>query len=82
MSGESRCERASGVASLALRHYLWGSFYHDLSAGLTAIGSKVDNVVGCCDYVSVVFDDDHRISELNQTLQQLKQFLDVGSSSR
>ena len=43
-----------------------------------AFGAKVDDPVGRLDHLDVVFDHEHRVAGLDETVQHLQEQLDVG----
>ena len=57
---------------------LWGTFGNDHPATFTALGSEIDDPVGRFDDVEIVFDHQHRVAVIDETVQHFKQFADVG----
>src|SRR6202034_89210 len=49
----------------------------DAAAAFSAFGAEVDDPIRLLDHVEVVLDDEHRIAERNQTLQNVEKFAHV-----
>src|SRR6266568_4935778 len=54
------------------------AFGDDLAARLSALGAKVDDVVGGLDHVEVVLDHDDGVARIHEAVQDLEETLDVG----
>ena len=54
------------------------SRHHDLPACVTALGSEIDDMIGCLDHVEVVLDEQNGVSGVHETIERLQQPLDVG----
>ena len=65
--------KGSGI----LRDLLGRSLCDDLTAHIAALGTEVDDVVGCLDQVEVVLDDNHRVAALDKQLQHVDQAVNV-----
>ena len=49
----------------------------DLTPLIAGVGSEIDNPIGTFDDIKIVFDDDHRMAGINQTLENFQQDADV-----
>ena len=47
------------------------------SASSSALGPEIDDVIGRFDHIEMVFDDDDRVSCIDQLLQHVKQLVNV-----
>src|SRR5208282_1549610 len=56
------------------RHVLRSSLRHDSPAALAAFWAKVDDPVGLLDDIQIVFDDQNRIAEVDEALQDIHKF--------
>ena len=74
---QQRLEVLAGKALRYLCHLLGCSLRHDESAGASALGAEIDDVVGALDEVEVVFDDDDGIARIHQLLQHLDEAVDI-----
>ena len=50
---------------------------NDFPAAITCLGADIENVVSLGDYIDVMFDQDHRISVVDQPMQDLDEQLYV-----
>ena len=51
---------------------------HDPATALSALGAEIDHPVGLADDLQVVLDDKDRVAAIDEFLQHLKQFCDIG----
>ena len=75
---EQWAQDVAGVGAAHAGDFLGGAGGDDAAAVFAAFRAKVDDVVGGFDDVEVVFDDQHRVSQRNQALQHVEQFVNVG----
>src|SRR5204863_990507 len=54
------------------------SGYDNFAAGVSALGTEIDHMIGGLDYVEVMLDQKHGMSGIDETVQGLQQSLDVG----
>ena len=66
--------RLSRVRFLHARHLFRRSLRHNSAATLPAFRTEIDDPVRLFDHVQVVFDDQHGVTKLHQTLQHVEQF--------
>lgn len=59
----------SRIRLLAEGNLLGSSADYNLAASVSALGTKVDNVVGSFDNIKIVLDDENCISVVNKTLK-------------
>lgn len=52
--------------------------HHDLSPGVTAFGSHVDDPVGTFDHIEIVFDDNEGVAGVAQSVEDAHEGFDVG----
>ena len=50
----------------------------DSSPGFTAFWAKIDEVIGLGEDVQMVFDDDHGMTGVHQTVEQVDETTDIG----
>lgn len=55
----------------------WCARGDDLPAIKPAAGAHVDEVIGSGNQIEVVFDDDHRIAELDELIEDLEELDDI-----
>ena len=67
----------AGVGAAGAGDFFGGAGGNDAAAVFAAFRTKIDDVVGRFDHVEIVFDDEYRIAERNQSLQDVEQFVDV-----
>src|SRR5688500_16156478 len=75
---EMSLEKAPGVRCLARGNLRGRARDHYLAAGVAAIGSKIDHVVGRLDHVEMMLDENHGVPGVHQLVERLEQPLDVG----
>ena len=71
-------ERFTGVRLLVLGDLLRCALFQNRAAARTAFGAEVDDPVGGFDNVQIVFDDQNRVPLIDEAVQNLQQFFDVG----
>ena len=74
---ENTRQGPSRVTAFRAGDFLRRALRDDLSAFVARFGTKVDDPIGALDHVEVVFDDDHRMTGVNQTLEHLEEHADV-----
>jgi hypothetical protein len=62
-------QEATGVGGLARGHLLRGTRHHDLPAGVTAFGAKVNDVVSGLDHVHVMLDHQHGVTGVDELIE-------------
>ena len=67
----------TGVTFTVLANLLRCSLSNDLATVDATVGSQIDDPIGDLDDIHVVFDDQDGIAVVNQSLQDLDQFMDV-----
>jgi hypothetical protein len=67
----------SGVGLLCARDQFRRALRDDATAAFAAFRAKIDDPVSLLDDVKVMLDDEHRVAERNQTLQNVKQFANI-----
>src|SRR5919204_3412972 len=70
-------QRLSGIGPFLPRHLFWSALSDNTSAVLAAFGAEVDDPVCIPNHVQIVFDDDHCVAKVRQSVQNIKQFLDI-----
>ena len=65
----------SGVGTFALCHLLRCSGRNNLTASISSLGSKVDDIVCCFDDIQIMLDDHHRIAGIHQRLKHLDELV-------
>jgi len=65
------------VRSLAGGDLLGRTGRDDLAAGVAAFGSEIDHVIRDLDHVEVMFDEEHGVPRVDETIQRLQQPLDI-----
>ena len=68
MSVEQWAEDVAGVGAAHAGDFFGGAGRDDAAAVFAAFRAKVDDVVGAFDDVEVVLDDQHRVSQRDQSL--------------
>ena len=66
------------MARLHLRHLLWRPLGDQLATTITTIWPEVNHPVGGLDHIKVVLDHDDAISAVNESVQHLKEALNIG----
>ena len=61
-----------------MRTIFGGALRDDAAAAGAALGTQIDDPVRFRHDVEVVLDDDHRIAGVDQAMQHLQEFLDIG----
>src|SRR5579862_5976330 len=74
---EGARENLAGVRFLHVGHILGRALRNDAAAFLAALGAEVDNPVRLFDHVKIVLDDEHGISQRDETIQHVHQFFHV-----
>ncbi len=67
----------SRVALLLLRHILRRALRDDAAAAVATIRAEVEDVIHRLQNVHVVFDDEHRVPEAHETLEDIEETPDV-----
>ena len=73
-----RLEKPSRVRRLAARHILGRARHDDPTAGVSAFGAQIDDVIGGLDDVHVMLDEDDRVAGIHELVERHEQPLDVG----
>ncbi len=58
-------------------HFFGCTLKNNLTTRFTSFGAEVDNVVGCFNNIHVVFNDNNRISQIDQTVEYFQQDPDI-----
>src|SRR5215813_8322894 len=74
---EHLLERLARIRPFDLRHLLRRTSRDHLTAGLATLRSQIDQVVSSLDHIEVVFDDDQRVTCLDELLERSEQLRDV-----
>ena len=72
----------SGVGAFALCHLLRCSGSNNLTASISSLGSKVDDIVCCFDDIQIMLDDHHRIAGIHQRLKHLDELVYIRCACR
>ena len=67
----------SGIRSPRASNFFRRACGHNASSVFATFGSKVDDVVGGFDNVEIVFDDDNRVAQRDEPLQNVEQLMYV-----
>ena len=67
----------AGGAQRVRSNFFRGARRDDLTTGITASGSEIDDVVGRLEDVEVVLDDDDRVPGVHEAMQDAQQLLDI-----
>ena len=70
-------EELPGVRGLLLTDLLRRALGDELAAGITAIGTKIDDPIRDLDDVRVMLDDEHRIVLVYKTLKHFDELMDI-----
>src|SRR6516162_2266336 len=70
-------ERLSSVGLLHARDLFRSALRDETAAVFPTLGAKVDQPVSVTDHVEVVLDEDDRVSQSGEPVQDVQQFLDV-----
>jgi len=62
---------------LILGHVFWGSLSNNLTACISTFRSQIDDPVSIFDHFQVMLDHHNRIARIDQSLQNLKQAIDI-----
>ena len=63
---------------LAARELLRVPAHHHFAATLAALGAEIDQMITLRNDVQIVFDEDDAVACINQLMQDLHQFVDIG----
>ena len=74
---EIRGQRLAGVGLLHARDLLGRALGYDAAAFFSAFGAEIEDPVGVADDVQVVLDDDDRVSEIGETVQNVEQLAHI-----
>ncbi len=58
-------------------HLFRSAFRHDESSAHTAFRSQIDHIIGALDHIHVVFDNDHRMTFVNQRIERAEKYANV-----
>src|SRR5512133_2016381 len=75
--GQNVPEELTGRRLVHLGDLLRRARRDDLTAGLAAFGTEVDDPVGLLDHIQIVLDHEHGVPGVDQSLQDVEQLLDV-----
>ena len=64
---------------LALSNFLWRAFGNHFAAAQTALWTHINNMIGAFYDVEIVFDNNHRVAALDQLVENMQLFFDVGA---
>src|SRR5205823_4446169 len=70
-------KKASGVAGLARGDLFGYSLGNDLPAFVPGFRPEIDDPIRAFDHIEVVFDDEHGMTGVNQTLKNFEQQADI-----
>jgi hypothetical protein len=65
---ENFAEKWGGPAFFVLRKLLRRTCSHDFSTGIPGFGTDIQDIVGLCDDIEVMLDEDHRVSLVDQAV--------------
>ena len=68
-----RFEKTSSVRPLAGGNLFWRAGYDDFAASVAAFGAEVNDVVGGFDDIQVMFDQQHGMACVYETVQRFQQ---------
>ena len=74
---ENRLQEESGAAIGVFGDDFWGALGDDSASIVAGFGAHVDDPVGGFDHVEVVFDDEHGIAEVDESLEHFEEFSDI-----
>ena len=74
---QKRLQIFSRIRAFARRHFLGCTRTNDRTAAVAALGSEVDDVVGCLDHVEIMLDDKHGIAVFAKAVQDRQQLCHV-----
>src|SRR4051812_21778332 len=74
---QMRTQRTTRMRLVTGSHFLRRSGNDELAALVAAFGAEVQNPIGALDHVQVMFDDEHGVTSLDETLQRIEQPLNV-----
>ena len=66
-------QKLAGVTRFVLSDIFRRTFGDDGAAAVTSLGAEIDDPVSGFDHVEIVFDDDHRVAVIAQTVQHFQQ---------
>src|SRR6202020_2979311 len=67
-------QRLPCIRLLHPRHLLWCPLGYEPPAFFATFGAEVNNPIGIADHIQIVFDDDDRIAQVTQPVQDVEQF--------
>src|SRR5258708_35808941 len=70
-------QRLPSVRLFRARHLLRGALRDDASTFFSAFGAEVQYPVGVADHVEIVLDNDDRISQVSEPMQDVEQLANV-----
>src|SRR5919108_4524821 len=70
-------QKLSGNGRAVGRHLLGCTDGNDVTAGMSAFGTQIDNPICGLNHVEIMLDDQHRASCFNQASESDKEFVDV-----
>src|SRR5258708_10555715 len=70
-------EELAGVGFFCAGYEFGRALGDDAAAAFPAFGAKIDDPVGLLNDVEVVLDDEHRVAEINEALQDVEEFSHV-----
>ena len=69
------CDIMSGIGSFTGRYLFRCTGHYHGAAPVTAFRTHIDNIIRCLYHIQIMFDNDHSIAALRQTLQDLHQLV-------
>ena len=73
-----RTEEGGGAGSFGISNVFGGALGDDFSAGLTAFGTEIDEIVGFSEDIEVVFNHHDCVTGIDQAVEQVNQAADIG----
>src|SRR6185437_15933359 len=70
-------EGGAGVGFFVAGDLFGGAVSDDAAAAVAAFGAEVDEPVGLLDDVEIVLDDDDRVAQIDESLQNIEKFFHV-----
>src|SRR5438128_822342 len=71
-------QKTAGVRAFVASDLLGTAFSYDFSTAIPSLRAKVEHPISLGDELDIVFDYEHRMAGVHQTLQNLDQALHIG----
>ena len=73
MRGKITAEEFAGIRTEGRSYLPRSALGHQVAAAFTTLGAQVQNPVCTADHIQVVFDDDHCVAQIGQSVQHFEQ---------